>query len=949
MDDLLSEFLTETNESLQVLDTELVRLEQEPNSPELLDNIFRVMHTIKGTCGFLGLPRLESVAHAGENVLGRIRDGSLVVDERRVSLVLECLDRIREILSALEQTEAEPEGDDAELISRLNTLVEIADTGATPDDSAASSAAAAQEAETEPEPEPAPEPVPTSAGSGESGDSAPPAVREQAESAPAPQAAGQTAPEPHATQAQPCAPGSDRGQQAKGQSPGGQGQQGQQQKGGDSQVATQSIRVSVELLETLMTTVSELVLNRNQLLQILRQHKESEFAAPLQRLNHVVSELQEGVMKTRMQPIGNAWSKLPRLVRDLSKELGKKIELRMKGEDTELDRQVLELIKDPLTHMVRNSADHGLEMPDERTRAGKSETGVVYLNAYHEGGHIIIEIGDDGRGLNVDKIANKAIRNGLTTETEVANLSEQQVQQFIFKAGFSTADQVSAVSGRGVGMDVVRTNIEQIGGTIELFSKFGEGSKFTVKIPLTLAIVSALIVQCAGERFAIPQISVVELVRAKGGSDNTIERIKNTPVLRLRDRLLPLVSLRELLGLDAPASGHATNGSGQAGAPNGSGADTGGDSDDYETEASDGFIVVSQVGTYTFGIIVDQVYDTEEIVVKPVAKILRNIPLFSGNTILGDGRVVMILDPNGVASASGEIALAEGERADFEKRTSSQEEESVAMLVFQAVDKSPKAVPLALVARLEEVDLANVEYSNGQRVIQYRGALMPLIQMDGAQPLGDEGKKPVLVFSDQDRTMGLVVDEIVDIVEQPMNVELTDDRAGYLGSAVIGGKATDVIDTGYYLTRAFHNWFRAEDRKDGPNEGKRILLIDDSAFFRNLISPLLDVAGYRVTTVESAEAAMRLCDQGYDFDVIVSDIEMPGMDGYELAQTLRSKTRWANVPLVALSSHASSQDMERGRSAGFQDYVAKFDRESLLDTLHETLAHQNQAQTRGAA
>ena len=944
MDDLLSEFLTETNESLQVLDTELVKLEQEPNSPELLDNIFRVMHTIKGTCGFLGLPRLESVAHAGENVLGRIREGSLVVDEQRVSLVLECLDQIREILNVLEATEAEPEGDDAELINRLETLVEIADTGEAPSESvpgadAGSQGAAAIESAPEPDPEPEPEPEaePATAASSESdnaGGAQPPAESQR----------GQTTPEPHATQAQPCKP-SDKQQQQQQQK--GDGQQR------ESQVASQSIRVSVELLESLMTTVSELVLNRNQLLQILRKYKESEFAAPLQRLNHVVSELQEGVMKTRMQPIGNAWSKLPRLVRDLSKELGKKIELKMKGEETELDRQVLELIKDPLTHMVRNSADHGLETPKERKQAGKAETGVIYLNAFHEGGHIIIEIGDDGRGLNADKIGDKAIRNGLTTEAEIGNLSEQQVLQFIFKPGFSTADAVSAVSGRGVGMDVVRSNIEQIGGTIELTSKHGQGSKFTVKIPLTLAIVSALIVQCSGERFAIPQLSVVELVRAKGGSENTIERIKNTPVLRLRDRLLPLVNLRELLRLDERRAGATANGgSGLAdrgGAGSGQGEEAGdgvGNGGDAET---DGFIVVSQVGTYSFGIIVDQVYDTEEIVVKPVAKILRNIPLFSGNTILGDGRVVMILDPNGVASASGEITLAESEQTQMDKSTTSRDEETVSMLVFNAADKSPKAVPLALIARLEEVDLQNVEYSNGQRVIQYRGALMPLIQMDGASALGDEGKKPVLVFSDQDRTMGLVVDEIVDIVEETMNVELTDTRQGFLGSAVIGGKATDVIDTGYYLTQAFRDWFRSDEKgAERGRRAKRVLLIDDSPFFRNLLSPLLDVAGYRVTSVESADAALQLCDRGEDYDVIVSDIEMPGMNGYELAETLRSKTRWASVPLVALSSHATAQDMERGRTAGFQDYVAKFDREALLDTLHETLSD-NVSEERGAA
>jgi len=346
----------------------------------------------------------------------------------------------------------------------------------------------------------------------------------------------------------------------------------------DSAVANQSIRVNVELLENLMTMVSELVLTRNQVLQILRKQKDSEFAGPLQRLNHVTSELQEGVMKTRMQPIGNAWSKLPRLVRDLSHELKKKIELVMIGQDTELDRQVLEMIKDPLTHMVRNSADHGLEGPEERRRAGKPETGKVTLNAYHEGGHIIIEISDDGRGLAIDKIKAKILQNGLASESELEQMSEQQIQQYVFKAGFSTAAKVTSVSGRGVGMDVVKTNIEKIGGTVEMRSAAGKGTTFVIKIPLTLAIVSALIVECASERFAIPQISVVELVRATTNGELKVERIKDTPVLRLRNRLLPLVSLRKLLQLD-----------------------TG----EVKSE-DDTFIVVTQVGTYSFGIMVDR-------------------------------------------------------------------------------------------------------------------------------------------------------------------------------------------------------------------------------------------------------------------------------------------------------------------------------------------------------
>ncbi|MGO1117893.1 hybrid sensor histidine kinase/response regulator [Rhodovibrionaceae bacterium A322] len=910
MDDLLNEFLTETNEGLGTLDLELVKLEQNPNDPDLLSNIFRLMHTIKGTCGFLGLPRLESVAHAGENILGKVRDGDLVITADTVSIILECLDCIRDILATLEQTEQEPEGDDADLIARLNAVANGEDGGA-PADAGELDMAAAMQIE---------EAAPAASGGADltlvqGGDSqeaeldmaaamAEPAEEIMTPAEAAMAAADDVEPEVVIEAPKPVV------QEPKAAAPKAQGAAGEDSQNRQSAVANQSIRVNVELLENLMTMVSELVLTRNQLLQILRSHQESEFGAPLQRLNHVVSELQEGVMKTRMQPIGNAWAKLPRIIRDLSLELGKKIELVMKGAETELDRQVLELIKDPLTHMVRNSADHGLEMPEERKAVGKPELGTVHLNAFHEGGHIIIEIRDDGKGLDVERIKAKAIANGLATESELEALSEQQIQQFIFKAGFSTAEQVTAVSGRGVGMDVVRTNIEKIGGTVELNSQKGVGSTFTIKIPLTLAIVSALIVECCEERFAIPQLSVVELVRASANSEHNIERINDTPVLRLRNRLLPLIHLRDLLQLDESGGGIGT----------------------------EHFIVVAQVGTYTFGIIVDRVFDTEEIVVKPVAPILRNISLFSGNTILGDGSVVMILDPNGIASETGEIAVSEGAFDEDVDQKAVYGEEQVAMLVFRSGDTSPKAVPLALVARLEEVELNSIEYSSGQAVVQYRGQLMPLVGMSGDQKLEGEGRQQVVVFADRERHMGLVVDEIVDIVEDNLDIELAGSREGFIGSAVIGGKATDIIDTGYYLTRAFPDWFESDlSGADGEGKGKRILLIDDSPFFRNLLGPLLSAAGYDVTSVEGAEEALNRCEAGEDYDVIISDIEMPGMDGYAFAEEV-ARRRWAETPLVALSSHASPTDIARGREVGFTDYVAKFDRNALLSSLHDTLA-----------
>lgn len=884
MDDLLREFLTETAENIATLDIELVKLEQNPNDPALLSSIFRLVHTIKGTCGFLGLPRLEHVAHAGENVLGKFRDGELQVTPHAVSLILQSIDTIKALLSYLEKNEREQEGTDDELIAALNAMAEgrvVVPTKTVP--SAAMEAAA-----------------PVSAASSASAADEHGFVPVSAEALAAKFASGaEASPASKMSTTAPVATAKPAGDD-------------QAAKGGAS-VADQSIRVGVDLLENLMTTVSELVLTRNQLLQILRGQKDTAFSAPLQRLNQVTSELQEGVMKTRMQQIGNAWSKLPRIVRDLSLELGKKIDLQMIGAETELDRQVLELIKDPLTHMVRNSADHGIEIPAERVKAGKPETGVVLLNAYHEGGHIVIEISDDGRGLALEKIKAKILEKNLATEAELASMADQQIMQYIFKAGFSTAAQVTSVSGRGVGMDVVKTNIEKIGGTVDFQSVQGKGSRFFIKIPLTLAIVSALIVECKGERFVIPQIGVVELVKVTANGENRIELINNTPVLRLRNRLLPLVSLRKALRLGE---------------------------DDVTKEL---FIIVAQTGNSTFGIIVDRVFDTEEIVVKPVSPILRSIRVFSGNTILGDGSVVMILDLNGVAELAGDVHT--GAAAMNLAATAAQSEHTAgaqALLLFRAGDESPKAVPLSLVARLEEVDVKGIEYSNGAPMVQYRGKLMPLISVSPSQSIRAEGMQPILVFSDENKNMGLLVDEISDIIEDHVHIDLSTQRAGYLGSAIIAGKATDIIDAAHYLSVAFSDWFGvATEETFGEDSKRRVLLVDDSPFFRNLLIPLLTVSGYDVTAVESPAQALKLQEDGKDFDIIVSDIEMPGMSGFDFASAVRKGGRWSGVPMVALSSHATPRDLEHGREVGFTDYVAKFNRDALLAALQQNLGNKH--------
>ena len=909
MDDLLREFLTESSESLDTVDNQLVQFEQDPNNAKILDNIFRLVHTIKGTCGFLGLPRLEALAHAGETLMGKFRDG-MPVRAEAVTLILSSIDRIKEILAGLEATEAEPEGNDRDLIDQLEAMVERGMAAMAAGDAAAEEDVPVVEAPS----------VQADMAEGTlvvqtlerplrpgevSLDELERAFRETEIEVAAP------APAP-AAKLVAAAPAAEPAEAAK--KPARKAAAEDVQEG--DKIANQSIRVNVDTLEHLMTMVSELVLTRNQLLEISRRNEDTEFKVPLQRLSNVTAELQEGVMKTRMQPIGNAWQKLPRIVRDLSGELGKQIELEMHGADTELDRQVLDLIKDPLTHMVRNSADHGLETMAERAASGKAEQGTIRLSAYHEGGHIIICIADNGRGLNTERIKAKALQNGLVTEAELEKMTEAQIHKFIFAPGFSTAAQVTSVSGRGVGMDVVRTNIDQIGGTIDIKSVAGEGASVTIKIPLTLAIVSALIVEAGGDRFAIPQLSVVELVRARANSEHRIERIKDTAVLRLRNKLLPLIHLKKLLRIDDGAT--------------------------TTSDAENGFIVVTQVGSQTFGIVVDGVFHTEEIVVKPMSTKLRHIDMFSGNTILGDGAVIMIIDPNGIAKALGASGSSAHDMADDNASAhAASGEQLTSLLVFRAGSSQPKAVPLGLVTRLEEIATDKIELSNGRYMVQYREQLMPLVQMAGVE-VQAQGSQPILVFADDGRSMGLVVDEIIDIVEEKLNIEVAGSQDGILGSAVIKGQATEVIDVGHFLPMAFADWFSRKEMRPSAS-AQSVLLVDDSAFFRNMLAPVLKAAGYKVRTAGGAQEGLAALRSGQAFDVVLTDIEMPEMNGFEFAENIRSDHNLNQLPIIALSAMVSPAAIERGRQAGFHDYVAKFDRPGLIAALKEQTAELRRA------
>jgi two-component system chemotaxis sensor kinase CheA len=755
---LVNDLIVESAEGLERFDKELLLLEKGEGNKDSLNISFRAIHTIKGTAGCIGLGKIESVAHVGESLMSLLRDGKLKISPPMISVLLEYSDALKAMLRCLEQTGQQGDQDYSGLLQKLQQLqageLPAAETPAAPPATAEASWGLFEDAAKpdtapalsvseekswgmfadEPEVPAAPAPVP-----------------------PVPVLAEAAAPMEN-NSAKPAA-----------------------------YVAETAIRVDVGQLDRLMNLVGELVLARNQILQFTGKSTEPALLHASQRLNLITTELQESVMKTRMQPIENIWAKFPRIVRDVARELGKKIQLIMEGNETELDRTIIEAIKDPLTHILRNSMDHGIEKPEVRLKAGKPEQGLLILRAFHEGGQVNIEIMDDGGGINVARVKQKAVEKGLLTAEAAARLSDREGYNLIFLPGLSTAEKITNVSGRGVGMDVVKTNIEKIGGSVDILSEAGQGTTLKIKIPLTLAIIPALIVTSGGERFAIPQVSLLELVRLEGEAARTgIESLYGSPVYRLRGQLLPLIYLNRELGLTGPG----------------------------EETADIVHIIVLQADGQRFGLIVDKINDTEEIVVKPLGKQLKSIPCFAGATIMGDGKVALILDILGLAQVSKVIAESR-DRALAEKpiETASQEPRQT-LLLFNAGKNSRLAIPLSMVARLEEFPLDAVERAGDQDVVQYRGQILPLIQISKflspvEPPAAQLDPMQVVVYSEQGRSIGLVVGQINDIVEAALTVRRDALRRGIAGSAVIQARVTDLVDVPGIIRAAEPSFYSA--------------------------------------------------------------------------------------------------------------------------------------------
>ena len=843
--EVIREFIVESYENLSRLDQELVELEQRPKDKELLTSIFRTIHTIKGTCGFLAFSTLEKITHQAESLLSRLRDGQCELDSNIVSLILETVDATRKVLASIEATSEEgPEQFDS-LTERLRAAV----TGSDARQTGPASMPSVESEATSPAP---------AAGSG--GD----------------RSSGVEAPKPESDAAK------------------------------SSAIADANIRVGVGLLDNLMDLVGELVLARNQILQFNSEREDPALNATAQRLNLITSELQEGVMKTRMQPIGTIWNKLPRVVRDMAQALGKQIQLEMDGAETELDRTIIEAIKDPLVHLVRNSCDHGIEAPDIRSSKGKPAAGKLLLRAYHEGGQVNIEISDDGGGIDVASVRRKAIEKGMLRPEQVEKLSDRETLNLIFQPGFSTAQKVTTVSGRGVGMDVVKSHIERIGGVVDIVSQPGQGTTVKLKIPLTLAIIPGLVITSGGERFVIPQVSLLELIRLESGSsEKRIEHVHGTPVYRRRGTLLPIAHLNQVLDLNSHAQNDATN------------------------------IIVLQAEDRQFGLVVDGINDTQEIVVKPLSKQLKGLSIYAGSTIMGDGRVALILDVLGIGQRSGVLSeIREQSRAAADQRTEILAEQKQRMLLFRTGSFDRLAVPLSLVSRLEEFPWDSIEKAGDTQVVQYRGRILSLLSLREILCPGDHKDKSeaqhiqVIVFSDGENSIGTVVDQILDVVEEAINIREKSTRKGLLGSAVLGGLVTDILDLNSILRSSGAGWFNGR----GSEAGKRVLVASKSPFLRGLIHCSLDMAGHRVSEAGDLDETIRLLEM-QPVDIVLTELDLSPRGGGELLSAVRARQEWQMLPVIGLMNPNRRANASSASTPGFSELVDIADPEAILQSV----------------
>ncbi len=852
----IDEFLVECDEILDIVSSKLQLMEKGVFDKSVLDDLYRNVHSLKGSAYLFSFNNLGDIAHAMESSLEKVRNGTHSPSSQLLNFLFKSLEVVEAMLKRMKARES-----DEAFIPVIQVIVK------------ALHKASEFLIETE---------AKTSVQIDEPSSSLPPEARVNEDAIltmPAPQVHG-----------------------SKEKEPEGLG----------------SIRVPVSLLDSLMTLMGEMVLVRNQVLQYSNKTDDLEFLSMSKRLNVVTSEIQGEMMKTRMQPIGNVLEKFNRVVRDLSHDLKKNIHLVIHGSDTELDKSLLEAIKDPLTHIVRNSCDHGIETPEIRRQSGKPEAGSVTIKSYHEGGQVVIEVSDDGKGLHKEQLLKKGLEKGLITSAQAELLSDKEIFDLIFAPGFSTAAQVTNVSGRGVGMDVVRTNIEKIGGSVELSGRAGFGTTIKIKIPLTLAIVPALIVKCGTGTFAIPQVKLEELVRVDQHSSSKIEILHGAPVYRLRGNILPLVDLNKLLGIS-------------------------GSSYTNYVDASIN-IAVLNAENITFGILVDEIQDTADIVVKPLNKLLRSLQVYSGATILGDGSISLIFDVTGISK----VAQLSQVRSRVKEEESNKMSEIQEFLVFKLGSATNHALALNYVQRLEEFKFSDVETSGDQRVIRYRDKILPLISANVQLGYPDSEKAsdtfPVVVIEKSGHFYGVVVDEILDTMSTTLEVkDPIKNHRGIFGNINMPDRLVVVVDPFELISMALNEQAELVAKPRDIEIGSRadhkvvrILLVEDTVFFRKAIKSVLDKRGYEVILAQDGIEAIEILNKKeFKIDLIVSDIEMPRMNGFQMAAAIRKNPTYTNIPMLAISSKADKQYRQEGMKAGFDIYLEKLKPEVLLAAVAE--------------
>lgn len=878
---ILAEFVVESNEHLADVESLLLTIEAagEDYDIDAVNHVFRAIHSIKGAAGFLGLERIGDLSHSLENVLNRMRNRDLLPNSEIVDLLLRSSDLLRTLVGGIGQRDHDATLDIRPFVEALNYLHEHGHLPggalATAASRAPAKAAPLPPTDGLPPASPANNEVPSPAVSN------PAAASASAASAPA---AGQEAPS----------------------------------GGSDTPITTDTnIRVPVGVLDRLMNLAGELVLSRNQLLQAVAANGQSGLDTISARLDQITSELQEAIMQTRMQPLAHVFNRFPRVVRDLAPKLGKQCELLISGKDVEVDKSIIEAIGDPLIHLVRNSLDHGIELPDVRAANGKRSVGTISLEASHQAGRVNIVVRDDGAGIDAAKVKAKAIAKGILTVEQAAAMSDRDALELIFHPGFSTADSVTDISGRGVGMDVVKSNITRLGGTIEVNTQPGRGTEIQVKLPLTLAIIPSLIVRSGDQRYAISQASIRELVRVKASDVAArISTIKGADVLRLRGRLLPLVRLQAALGdgcSEATLAGRALD------------------------------IIVVESGSTSYGLIVDGLHDSEEIVVKPLGQHLKGCPCLAGATILGDGEVALILDVTGIAN---HVQLAKAEEDDdaTHEQTRALDCETQPTLLFTNDPHETFGIPMAVIRRLERVRTDQIERIGGQPMLEYETASLPLITLEDhirARPRPEQQWLYVVIFEFNGRELAVIVPNLNEIRDLPTAIDARTFREpGVIGSVVVDKQAIRLLDVYELAAKAYPQWAApaAVPAKREEQRLYRILLAEDSGFFRSQVTAFLEGKGYEVIGCEDGQEAWdTLLEADPPIDLVLTDIEMPNLNGFELCQRIRHSEAFSDLPVVALTSLAGEGDMELGRQVGIDDYQVKMDREKLLAAVNRLL------------